>query len=253
MGNFPGTIGAEGAAPIDPPADAGSPVEARRSAGPRANFAEHAARITGQSPTSIRRSLQIGRAFTDDQLDCFDHCGIEQVWRETIARFDETERAEIVRLIIAGLEPQEAIAKVEEKDEVRRADGRTFEVSGDREGSGKSEGQMSDDEWARFYCPEMIGFMHDPTTFISHAGVYRAIRDVRQEFKTKTKRVLAEARKADLFGGLIAIASRLANVSHPKHWLRCGTCLGRGEVVPENSLEKCKDCWGNGFVVKIER
>ena len=251
-GNFPGTIGAECAEPISLSSVVGSPAEVGRSAGPPANFAEHAAKITGQSPTTIRRSLKIGKAFTDDQLACFEQYFVSPVWMETIAKFDESERDAIVNMIASGLEPQEAIAKVEETPEVTRADGRTFEVSGAPEGSGKSEGQMTDDEWARIHCAETIALLPDPAIFISHAIVYRAISGIRQEFKTKTKKTLAEAKKVGLSGGFIAIASKLAKVSHPKHWLRCGSCSGHGSVTRGDAQDKCRECWGNGFVVKIE-
>jgi ParB/RepB/Spo0J family partition protein len=214
---------------------------------PPKNFAAHVAAVTGQSETTVKRCLKVGKAFSPDQLEVFAQCGVNQTWMETIAAMPEAKRAGVVNLIASGAEPQEAIAKIDETPEVRRADGKTFEVVGS-EGSEKSEDDMTDDEWVRFHCAETIALLYNPNVFIAHASLYRQFKDLRQTFKSKTKAALAEAKKDGLAGGYISAVSRVVNMSHPSHWLRCGGCSGQGFF----GDGKCRDCTGNGFMLKFE-
>lgn len=220
---------------------------------PPANFGEHVAEITGQSERTVLRALKIGQTFSPDQLEVFAQTGTNQTWMETVAAIeDKSKRDAVVNLIASGMEPEEAIGKINETPEVIRADGKSYEVSGLADTS-KPEENMLDEEWVDFHCSEILAIIPDKAAFYAHAILYRTIKNDRQTFKNKTKKAMAEAKKESLFGGFYGAVLRIINISHPKHWFMCGSCSGFGVVSGEGKKQsRCKECGGNGFIVKTE-
>lgn len=251
-GHFPDPAVAEGGETTSAPSPAVTSHALALPAEPPANFAEHVGKMIGKSPRTIKRSLAIGRAFTPDQLEAFHQCRVGQESMEKIARFDEGKREAIVGLITNGMEPEDAIAKVAGTPEVAPAAGRACEVDGPAAPGEEPGDGMTNEEWTEFHCVEILKLLPDPTAFRGHAALYRAIRDDRQTFKAKTKKPIAEAKAAGLYGGICSLTSRIVNLSHPKHWLLCGSCKGEGITVEGDSRRNCRECSSNGFVVKIE-
>lgn len=215
---------------------------------PPKNFAAHVATVTGESETTVKRALKIGKAFTPSQLEVIEQQGVNQTWQDTIASLPAPKRDAVINLIASGMDEKDAISKVEGTPEVTRADGKTYEVAPTAPGE-KAEADMTDDEWVRFHCAETIALLEDPSVFMLHAILYRATRDARQTFKTKSKAILAEAKQAGAYAGAFSIINKFVTMAHPSKWLRCGVCSGTGFAGPG---EKCKACSGLAFVVKQE-
>jgi hypothetical protein len=218
---------------------------------PPENFAVHVSEVTGQSPTAVKRALKIGKAFTPAQLDIIEQQGVNQTWQDTIASLPKEQRDGVMNLIASGASEEDAIARVSETPEVKRADGKEYVVEPTAPGE-KNESDMTDEEWVNFFCSETVGLLEDPSQFVAQAVLYRATRDIRQAFKTKAKGAIAEAKKAAVYGEFYAVVTRFMNIAHPSKWLRCGSCNGTGIVSEGNKQSKCRDCSGNGFKVKFE-
>lgn len=218
---------------------------------PPQNFAEHAAKITGQSESVVKRQVKIAKSFTPAQLDVLEQQGVNQTWMDTIAALKPGVRDAVVNLIASGKNEDDAIAAATGTPEVTRADGKSYEVAASKPGE-KAEADMKDDEWVAFHCRDVVSLLEDPAAYTAHAILYRHTRDIRQAFKAKAKKSMGEAKAAGLYGGVYGAINRMITLAHPNKWLRCGTCSGTGIVQDGNKQSKCKDCAGNSFIVKQE-
>lgn len=218
---------------------------------PPENFARHAAEVTGMSETAVKRQLKIGKAFTPTQFEILEQQGVNQTWQDTIANLDQARRDAVVNLIASGKSEDESISIVYQTPEVMRADGKGFVVEPVPPGQ-KADNDLTDDEWVKLHCADILKLLEDPTPFTTHAILYRETRDIRQAFKNKAKGPIANARKANAFGGALSVITRLINLAHPSKWLCCGDCKGIGIVEEGTKQKKCPTCGGNAFLVKME-
>lgn len=217
---------------------------------PPANFAKHVAEKTNTSPTAAKRSLAIGKAFTEDQLEVFSQMHTGQVWMETIAKLPPEQRDHAVNLIASGQEASEAYAAASGKAEVTTASGQTV-VTG-----AADEDKLTDEAWLETHCKEVLNLLPHKAAFKADALFYRHTRKARIEFREKSGKVSKKALDGVKLGGksYYGMVARLFMVAHPGHWLRCGTCQGNGMVKVAGGIasDTCKTCGGGGYTVKLE-
>lgn len=241
---------------LDDPAVGTDPATAEPADVP--NFAEQLSETTGESLSSAKVTALLAKTFDDDQQEIFEQMQVGRNEMHAIARIkDEAARAEIVNLIASGMDAVEAIAEVTKPADgiVTLGNSRKVQVQPKGEGEAaeagapKSEKSLSDQEWLETYCDRIRPLLPASSrpAFDADAILYRQLRDARQAFRSKCKKPLA-ALKGKPRGAFYRMVSRLAHVSHPNNWLRCGKCSGSGLVAGA----KCPECWGDGFSATTE-
>lgn len=216
-------------------------------------FSTHVAEVTGKSPRTAKRTLQIANAFDEEQLEVFHQKAVPQMWMEAIAKLPADEKAKAVNLIASGKEPGESVSLATGKDEVQAPNG-TVVVAQEPEAPGEAE--MTDDAWVEFYCSEILGQLPHKAQFREDAIFYRRTRDLRLSFKSKVGKSMKNRENALLlgFGSFFSRVLRSVSVAHPSKWFQCGNCKGQGVVSLAAGAAKdtCKKCYGAGYQVKME-
>ena len=242
--------------PIQEPESAAEPIApepepetalAEPTAEPAKNFAAEAAKKTGMSRRAVKRSVRVGKAFSEEQLALFDSFGVGLVTVEAIAALPENQRNQIVSLIASGMDAIAAIGEVTGDTEIKLGDGSVREV--EPKGAVKNERTLSDDEWLATYCGDAIKRLPEPTRgkFRDQALLYRQTKDLRRDFSRKIEPILETHHKSSRAeNGFFATLARIIGVDHPKNWMCCGTCDGTGS---NKNGGKCNDCRSLGFVV----
>jgi hypothetical protein len=97
----------------------------------------------------------------------------------------------------------------------------------------------------------------NPARFKSDALFYHSIADHRAAFRSQVKKGLAATKKAGNYGAFWYTVNRLLSISHPRDWLICHVCIGKGEVEPQvhvvdSAKAKCPKCYGAGYLLKTE-
>ena len=231
--------------PATPPTEPESAVELPPK--PPENFAKDVAAATGRSVTAVKRSVKIGKAFSDEQLRTLDAEKVTQDLCETLADLPQHQRDVAVSLIASGMDPTEAIGEVTRRDEIKTASG---QVRSTKDGEA-DEKDLSNDDWIATYCPEALARLPEDARprFRMQAILYRETRKARALFGDKFAGPLDRARKTEVGGmhtGLAGALGKVASVEHPKNWCLCGTCTGTG--VGANK-KNCNECYGLGFKV----
>ena len=229
-------------------------------------FNEAVAAVTGQSVASVRRSKAIAAAFTADQLEAFVQCATNQTDMLTIAKIkDEAKRAEVVNLIASGMEVKDALKEV-----LRDAAPSRYNCGGAEADAAKvaakadKSPELSDDEWFEANCGEKSAMLGNSARFKADALLFRAHADLRHNYRVKGKKALAETKKGGVTGPFFNLVNRVLSISHPKDWLICPECFGKGEVAsgardedvarfgPGYAAAKCPKCFGGGYLLKTE-
>ena len=222
-----------------------------------ADFDAKVAATTGQSLRSVGRAKKIANAFTADQLEVFTQMEVSQIDMTQIANIkDESLRAEVVNLIASGMVVAEAIKEVcKDAKPVREKSASTGTRA---EGEGRTRkaavAEQTDDEWFADQCGEKAAMLGDPARYKSDALLFRAMTEVRHYFRSKGKGHIGATKKAGNYGALWNLFNRTASISHPKDFLLCPACSGKGTVPTAGSegTEKCPKCFGGGYLLKTE-
>lgn len=252
---------AEGEADDD--CQTGNTEEAAKEAAPapvaetEADFDAKVAATTGQSLRSVRRTKSIANAFTAEQLEVFIQMEVSQTDMLQISRIkDESLRAEVVNLIASGMVPEEAIKEVCKDIEPVRETGKSKAANeAKKTAAAEVVAEQTDEEWFVESCGEKAAMLGDTTKYKSDALLYRSITELRHYFRSKGKKAIAESKKAGNTGGFWNLVNRFASISHPKDWLLCINCAGKGRDETHNAAGdpvKCPKCYGAGYLLKTE-
>jgi ParB/RepB/Spo0J family partition protein len=209
---------------------------------------EMAAQITGKSPRAARNDLRIAKAFDTPTLDVLARLedeGKALIQDELLgiaAIKDPQQRRDVVNLVASGMcTSAEAILKVckPEDGTVRFPSGKVVVPEA------PAEQEMSDEQWVKLQCADVLEKLTFQEVYIHEAILYRHIRDALATFRGATKKHVAEAKKGcAVRGPLVRAIEWLSGIDHPKTWLACGQCDGTGANVEG---EKCKPCGGAAF------
>ena len=109
---------------------------------------------------------------------------------------------------------------------------------------------MTDDEWYTTYCGEKAALFGEDTKYKADAIFYRSIVEAKAAFRSKVKSKVKATREAGNAGPLTNLVHRLIGLSHPRDWLLCDGCGGKGH---DDSGEKCNRCYGSCYSLRGER
>jgi hypothetical protein len=235
--------------------------EAKQGEGRQSTFRERLASSTGQSESSVTRDIRIANGFTKEQLEVLEPLNVAKLDLLAIisvTKDNENERAEIVNLVCSGMPVAEAIREVTGQTEVKDVAGRTKEsdtAEGAEAKKAEAKGtELPDDEWFETYCGQFAKLLGKPEKYKTDAILFRMVSDARAAFRKKVKKPFAKARDrvkgSQNVGPFFFLLHRLLNASHPKDWLYCDACKGKGSN--ENG-GPCKKCGEAGYFIKTEK
>jgi len=214
------------------------------------DFTKQVAAATGMSERTAERELRVAKAFTEEQLEALDQMLVGAIDRETIARIkDDSERGEIINLIVYGMDVHGALKQVLGGRAPGRSNQSCEAAAAAAQAKGESDTELSDDQWLETYCGDKIKLLKDPAKYKVDALLFRWVLEARTTFrgKVKTKAKLVKANK--VYGLFFGVLNRLIAVSHPKDWPLCGSCVGKGH---DDAGQSCKTCYGGGYQLKTE-
>nr|WP_257787850.1 ParB N-terminal domain-containing protein [Paludisphaera borealis] len=205
------------------------------------------AALTGKSLASARRVLRIARSFDTEQLEALEQMQVTQGDMTRLAKIkDEHKRGEVVNLIAAGMEVEDALKRIMGEAAPTPADGKsreTREAEAAKADAGKDS--LDDEAWFTEFCGQKAAMLKNPAKYKADAILFRKLAQIRQTFRTNSKKPLKVAKKAGAAGPFLELASGVASVSHPKEWLVCKKCKGAGMT----RGSECKNCQGGGYLV----
>jgi hypothetical protein len=229
-------------------------ADGKKTSTETAGFVEIAAAATGQSRSSTAEAVQLARIFDEAQFEVFDIMSTSEADKHTIARVkDREKRDQIVSLVASGKDPMEAIREVigDEAPERRDKHRSKAQKAGAKAAKSEAVPELSDDDWFAQECAEKAAMFKDATKYRADALLFRKISDARHAFRVKAKNVVAST-KEGLVGGsgpFVNLVNRFISIAHPKDWLLCDQCKGRGHM---SFGERCGRCYGGGFLLKVE-
>jgi hypothetical protein len=191
--------------------------------GGEGTFVQQVVAATGKSKETIHRDLRITKNFHEDQYTLLLKLGSTQ--KDLLKILDATpndvpSRNQIVSLVASGMPLDQAIANV-------------LGTDASTESSGE---EMTDDDWYMQRCYEPFGKdLSNDSQFRRDALLYRHTIDAIGKLHKATKKI-QEAARAEAKGGNVGwfffILSQITHLAHPRNWLICGVCGGRGLVDP---------------------
>lgn len=201
------------------------------------SFSEHAAETTGVPARTIRRYAGAAQNLSEEHLGILAERGVPLKDIEQINKAAPEVQQRAVSLIASGMASREAIAKATTPANA------TVEQVEDPTEEGKTEEELSDDEWLETYCGEVLARLKYQAVYRKAALLYRHIREAVAMFRGKTKKALAQS-KTQLYDPYHRVVAAVVNVDHPKHWTPCGPCGGAGM---SGNKSKCGFCHGHAF------
>jgi ParB-like chromosome segregation protein Spo0J len=213
------------------------------------SFTKMLAAATDVSEATAKREQRLAANLTDEQLVVCEQMELTKGQMESIANIkDETQRAEVVDLIAAAVEFDDAWRQV--NPDAKKATGKSREREA-AEAAAEREEQpvLSDDEWFEQSCGEKAAMLADPAKFKADALIFRRVTEPRHLFRVAVKRVLKDAKAAKVIGPFYHAMNRVVSVSHPRDWFLCGGCRAKG--VGEDG-GPCKTCHGACYQVRTE-
>jgi hypothetical protein len=224
----------------------GSP-EAAQSQGPKKApkaFHKMAAEASGLSPSTVRKYEWLAKKLGQENLELLQSLDISKHDLQAAAAIeDETLRLRAVTLMASGMPPKEAIAFATAPENA------TFSEVGEDGKKVKAEADMTDEEWLEFYCGDLLHRLTYQIAYKRDALLYRHTNAARGKFRAVAKPKLAQSKTQVRGGRFSLLLSQICNVAHPKHWLICGKCGGKGIIGVEG---QCQTCYGAGFLTKTE-
>ena len=219
----------------------------------RGNAKQVVASTLGVSTRTASRLLSVANKFTESQLAALDAAGVTQDDAMSIASIeDDGARGQALNLLVSGMPIEKAIAEACPGHVIRPQGGPRSQSSDD-----SADAALSDAEWLSTHCGEIRSRLADTSGFDCSAIIYRRLSQPRREFSRKAVPVLSEAaasyKSIGMFGRLVR---RIASVSHPRDWLVCVKCNGKGRIVvgvTQMDSGPCVVCGGDGFKVKEEQ
>lgn len=223
--------------------------EAAKAEEKEATFTEQVAAATGQSERTAKRTIRLAKTFDDEQLEVFEQMGTSQDDMTAVAQVkDSAQRAEIVTLIASGLDPRAAITKIT-GNAAPVGDGSKSRAESKAAAKQEAQPELTDDEWFAESCGEKAALLANPAQYKADAILYRQLGKLRHEFRSKAKAKAKATKDSGVFGNFFYLVRRFVNLSHPKDWLLCDQCTGKG--VKADGV-KCGKCAGSGVLLSVE-
>ena len=189
--------------------------------------------------------MRIAKKLDGPQRKTLIDLAVSQKDMESVAQVKAPEAKEkAIALIASGMDPKVAIAHATAPDGSVISD----EIANRPDPSAKTEAEMTGDEWLDRYCGEVLAKLVHKAHYKADALLWRAIRDARDDFRSRTKKALSQS-KVGVKGPFHYLVSRFVNVAHPSTWLPCGPCSGSGN---SGDRSQCPSCRGNAFAYRTE-
>jgi hypothetical protein len=216
-------------------------------------FREHVKAVTCISNATLSRDLKINDNLTEEQFSCLDavQCTKLGMLKIIDSTKDLGKRGEIVSLVASGVEVENAIADVLGVTTTKDVAGRVKEVG---DVTVKADAELSDEEWFLKECGTFSDLLSDHDQYKADAILYRQIDEARHKFRKSVKNIIEQykqGRQGKNVGWFFLSLYQILNISHPKDWLMCGDCGGKGSL--PGSTEPCKACGGSCYKTKTER
>jgi hypothetical protein len=204
---------------------------------------ERLSTVTGMSKRAIARDLRIVRGFTEAQFQVLGRvdCAQKDMLRILeLTKCDTGKRQRLVSLVAKGMSVKEAIGMVSVPVRNRMA--------ADSESAAETP---TGDQWFDKECGRFGESLGNADQYKSDAILYREILDGRTEFRKQIEEIIEEhkkERKNRRSGWLYLSLKFLIRLSHPKDWLRCPHCAGKGLTASDGA--KCNACMGSCYQLR---
>jgi ParB/RepB/Spo0J family partition protein len=219
-------------------------------------FAEQLAAATGTSVAKAKRTQKVAIAFTQDQLDMMAAQGIKDWELQTLAKIaNRAKREEIVNLISSGMDFQIAVDRIMGEKAPKPNDGKSDAAREAEKAANEPEpvAKLTDDEWFAAECGDKAKLFAFPDKYRQDAILYRQINEARHVFRGRAKKCLGKMDKSIKIGPFASAVGRIINISHPKDWIICPGCSGKGVANGIDGTEAdCRKCFRAGYVLKTE-
>jgi hypothetical protein len=225
------------AAPDAKPAPAPAPEPARKPITP---FSEALAETSGMSEAAARRWTRIAKTFTADQIAVLGplvaakKLKLKDLIDMSMKLATPEARAKAVALLASGMDPAEAL---------RHA----LALLPAAKSRPKTDDDLTDEEWLQAHCSKQLGLLKKAEVFKSNALMYRRLSEMRNRFRTASKKVRAEFKASGVMGPFYMFIQRTAQCKHPSHWAVCASCGGTG--FNKDTKSSCQVCYGAAFKV----
>ena len=223
-----------------------------------AGFAQKLAAATGTSLSSAKRQQRIASRLTKSQLLCCEQLELNQNQMETLAAIESSaQRDEILELVVYETVIDFDAACKQVVPDGKKATGQSRkQTAAAATAVGEKAPDMTDEEWFEQTCGESAKMFSNPAKFKADAILYRHTADARAAFRASTKKLLKLAKDGGVYGGLYNLINRATSLAHPKDWLICSECKGRGEFASADPSRpeptKCRKCFGACYNLKTE-
>lgn len=220
-------------------------VRARSGAEPEGDdaltFVAHVADVTGMDRKTVERYLYSGKNLSEEQLLVLAQAQVVHEHLKAINKLRSDQVDAVVALVASGCGAAEAIAQA------TLPPGATMEDVGDPENP-VAEEDLTDEEWVRHQCGEVLERLRYKAVFIADAILYRRVREARAKLRNVAKAPLSQARGRAV-GPFYSKLSTFINIDHPRNWTPCGPCGATG-MSGDNS--KCGTCLGHAYLLRRE-
>jgi hypothetical protein len=229
-----GAAPAPEAAKSDTKPAAEAPKEAKKPVTP---FSEVLAGASGMSERHARRMAKIASSFTAEQVAVLGP--LVSAHKVTLGDLGDMAkalntpeaRAKVVALLASGMKPVEALAQA--KKLAKKTD------------KPKTDADLTDDEWLNAHCSKQLANLKKKDEFKANAILYRRLADMRNRFRSASKKIRDASKGAGVKGPFYNVVQRVTQCQHPSHWLVCGACGGTG--INNQTQAACPHCYGAAF------
>jgi hypothetical protein len=203
-------------------------------------FDDHAAEVTGISPTVIKEHVAAGKNLSEEELGILSEHDVPLAVIKQLGKLPDGQKEEAIALINSGLGGHEAIATATLPPNA------THEQVGDPDVPIRTEADLDDDEWLETYCGEVLARLKFQATYRKDALLYRHSQEMRQKLRNASKKLLKQSRSQNV-GPFYHRFTYFLNVNHPSTWSPCGPCGGSGMT---GDMSKCGTCNGHAYLIK---
>lgn len=200
-------------------------------------FDEVAGAKIGIAPATVRGITSVTKKIGVENLKYLHNVGCSGRDLDKIAAVkDDKQRNAVIGSVIGGLKVDDAVERAQAPDEPSSYLVNT--PAGNKIPAGKS---LSDDEWYAEWCCKLTNQLADDRLYRRDCLIYREILEHLEKYKKAVKKLVNKNPKD--MAHLEWMISQHISLDHPKHWLICGTCHGKGKL----GSNTCDQCWGRGY------
>jgi hypothetical protein len=193
------------------------------------------------SPRTATKLARVGRTLTEEDATVLAANGVTNETVDQICALGTHEAVQTaVKLIGSGMDHKEAVAQAEKLKPAKPK----------KEKKPKPGDELTDDAWVMQYCSSLLCNLKHRQSARNDAILYRQFHEVIQDFRNKVKRKLDALKDRNGNNGEFFYAlQKLMRISHPMHWMVCGSCGGTGK---SDDGKSCGRCFGSAYKARLE-